>query len=76
MFDSKQTGQDRRGKFHSKPQENIFLSVTRKIRGNVGKLGEASGTLLSVEGQVDMVVDEATNPANLCRMFVGWSPWL
>merc|ERR1719230_1618112 len=74
MFDSKKTGQDRGGKFHSKPQENIFRMVTRKIRGNVGNFGEASTNLLSVEGQVDMIISEATNPGNLCRMFVGWTP--
>ena len=76
LFDSDKTGQDRSGKFHSKPQENIFKSVGRKVRGNVGKFGESSKTLMSVDGQVDMVISEATNPGNLCRMFVGWSPWI
>jgi serine/threonine-protein kinase ATR len=31
---------------------------------------------LSVQGYVDAVIREATSPANLCKMYVGWSSFL
>ena len=67
---------DRKGQHLTKGQEEIFMSIRRKINGNVGKYGEPSLTKLSVESQVDMLIAEAKNPANLSRMFSGWAPWL
>lgn len=31
---------------------------------------------LSVQGQVQRLIEEATAVENLCQMFVGWQPWL
>lgn len=31
---------------------------------------------LSVEGQVDSLIQEATNVDNLCQMYFGWGPFL
>merc|ERR1719245_1067739 len=66
---------DRKGQNLTKAQGEIFASIRRKINGNVGKFGEPSLTTLSVEKQCDMLIDEASNPGNLWRMFNGWAPW-
>lgn len=38
---------------------------------NAGRLTE-----LSVQGQVDNVIKDATNTYNLARMYVGWMPFI
>ena len=34
------------------------------------------GEARSVEGQVQALLQEAADPDRLCRMYVGWAPWL
>ncbi|KAA0160855.1 hypothetical protein FNF28_05277 [Cafeteria roenbergensis] len=43
-----------------------------RAAGNPG----AGGTPLSVEGQAHRLIAEATSHENLCRLYVGWLPWL
>ena len=74
--DKQKASIDTRSKYHSKGQRQIFEHVERKISGKIGKFGQKTNNQLSVESQVDMVISEATNPANLCRMFSGWAPWV
>ena len=31
---------------------------------------------LSIEGQVQKLIEEATDEGNLCRMYIGWMPFL
>lgn len=35
-----------------------------------------SGDQQSVEGQVQLLVNSARDPNNLCEMYVGWAPWV
>lgn len=37
---------------------------------------ETAGVSLSVEGQTNHVILDATNIDNLCRMYVGWSAFI
>ncbi|KAJ5076228.1 serine/threonine-protein kinase atr [Anaeramoeba ignava] len=37
---------------------------------------ENAGVAWSVEGQVDLLISNATSPNNLARMFIGWMPFL
>jgi serine/threonine-protein kinase ATR len=46
--------------------------IAGRAAGNPG----AGGTPLSVEGQVHRLIAEATSHENLCRLYVGWLPWL
>eukprot|EP01133_Synstelium_polycarpum_P004009 gene4009-4642_t len=55
----------------SKPLEFINLA-TRKIQGNP----EGVGLTLSIEGQVNQLIQEATDPKRLSEMYVGWAAWL
>jgi FKBP12-rapamycin complex-associated protein len=45
--------------------------ITDKLNGN-----DFEGALeLSVEDQVDRLIDQATSRRNLCEMFKGWYAW-
>ena len=37
--------------------------------------GREDGALLSVEGQVGMLIRKARDPENLCAVFEGWAQW-
>lgn len=47
-----------------------LLRVKEKLRGL------ESGSVLSVEGQVNMLIQQATDEEKLCAMFVGWQPYI
>jgi serine-protein kinase ATM len=46
--------------------------VSAKLRG----LDWGEQEPLSVQGQVEQLLLEATDPQLLCQHFVGWAPWL
>ncbi|XP_059060370.1 serine-protein kinase ATM-like [Achroia grisella] len=52
--------------------ERALLAVNSKLSGTEG--GIAGG--VSVPGQVARLIHTATDPANLCRLFPGWQPYL
>ena len=54
----------------SKEAERALLRVRQKLSQT--EYGEA----LSVEGQVEILINEAKDPERLCRMFPGWAPWV
>ena len=35
-----------------------------------------SGERQSIEGQVQLLINSATNPENLCGLYFGWAAWL
>ena len=37
--------------------------------------GREEGALLSVQGQVGVLVQRARDPENLCAVFEGWAQW-
>ncbi|AOA62489.1 PI kinase superfamily member [Komagataella phaffii CBS 7435] len=52
--------------------EVAMAVIRRKIRGIL----DADSMPLSVAGQVEALILEATSSENLCQMFVGWMPFL
>ena len=48
----------------------------QRIKNKLLGFEDTTSGVLSVEGQVELVVTEAKNVDNLCKLFVGWSPWL
>jgi len=52
--------------------ERTLLRIRQKLQGYEDPNGDA----MSVEGHVKYLITEARDPANLCRVFFGWSPWL
>jgi serine-protein kinase ATM len=47
-----------------------------RIKGKLQGQEETSGETLSVEGQVEYLINEARDYKNLCKLFPGWAPWL
>jgi FKBP12-rapamycin complex-associated protein len=54
------------------PEAKKFV---RRIRDKLTGNDFEGSKDLSVETQIDMLIDEATDHANLCQMFKGWYPW-
>lgn len=50
----------------------VLLRVRQKLAGTE----EVQTEPLSVAGQVQRLVREATDPENLARMFPGWQAWV
>lgn len=50
--------------------ERALLRLRAKLQGT------ESGRPTTVESQVGMLIQQAVDPANLCRLFVGWQPYL
>lgn len=51
----------------------VLDRLKQKLQGH----GEdPNGDMMSVEGQVKLLVNEATDPENLCKIYSGWGAWL
>uniref|UniRef100_A0A182M4G9 Serine/threonine-protein kinase ATM n=1 Tax=Anopheles culicifacies TaxID=139723 RepID=A0A182M4G9_9DIPT len=50
--------------------ERTLIQVEEKL------LGQEDNKYISVEGQVQMLIFNATNKRNLCQVFAGWQPYL
>jgi serine/threonine-protein kinase ATR len=51
--------------------EGVLESVRNKVRG----LLPNESVPLSVEGYVQLLIEQATDPLNLARMYIGWCPF-
>uniref|UniRef100_A0A1B6CK79 non-specific serine/threonine protein kinase n=3 Tax=Clastoptera arizonana TaxID=38151 RepID=A0A1B6CK79_9HEMI len=54
----------------------VIQNIDMRLQGAVKKPNISDSCLLSVEGQVDYLIKEATSIDNLCQMFLGWGPYL
>ena len=54
----------------NKMAERVLLRLQEKLEGI------EDGTLLSVTGQVNHLIQEAMYPHNLCQLFPGWQAWI
>ena len=54
----------------NKMAERVLLRLQEKLEGI------EDGVPLSIHGQVNHLIQEATDPANLCLLFPGWQPWI
>lgn len=61
------------GGLHSdlnKMAERVLIRLQEKLEGI------EDGVPLSVVGQVNHLIQEATDPENLCLLFPGWQSWI
>ena len=58
------------GESTNKMAERVLIRLQEKLEGI------EEGVPLSISGQVNHLIQEATDPANLCRLFPGWQPWI
>ena len=58
---------------HNKEAKAAIAKVQEKLQGYEDG---TSGEQQSVEGQVQLLINSARDPANLCHMYMGWAPWI
>ncbi|XP_052214022.1 serine/threonine-protein kinase ATR-like isoform X2 [Dreissena polymorpha] len=51
-------------------------SIEERLQGIMSKGTKRSGLALSVEGQVNHLIQEATDENNLAQMFIGWAAYM
>ena len=56
---------------HQEDVRKVVMGPAEGLRQRLAKQG-----VLSVEQQVDCLVEQATDPNILGRTWIGWSPWL
>jgi ataxia telangiectasia mutated family protein len=61
-----------RGQFGRDAGERTLMRIKAKLQG----FEDPTGDGLSVEGQVEYLINEAQSIDNLSRLFPGWAPWL
>ncbi|KAM4589980.1 serine-protein kinase ATM [Fundulus diaphanus] len=54
----------------NKVAERVLLRLQEKLKG------VEEGTVLSVKGQVNLLIQQAMDPKNLSRLFPGWQAWV
>lgn len=54
----------------NKVAERVLLRLQEKLKG------VEEGTVLSVGGQVNLLIQQAMDPRNLSRLFPGWQAWV
>ncbi|MED6266273.1 hypothetical protein CHARACLAT_000394 [Characodon lateralis] len=54
----------------NKVAERVLLRLQEKLKG------VEEGTVLSVGGQVNLLIQQAMDPTNLSRLFHGWQAWV
>uniref|UniRef100_A0AAV2J7Z9 non-specific serine/threonine protein kinase n=1 Tax=Knipowitschia caucasica TaxID=637954 RepID=A0AAV2J7Z9_KNICA len=55
---------------YNKVAERVLLRLQEKLKG------VEEGTVLSVGGQVNLLIQQAMDPKNLSRLFPGWQAWV
>jgi serine-protein kinase ATM len=70
-------GEKGQGNNVGEEQNQAALKTITKIKEKLeGYEDSTSGEQQGVEGQVQLLVNSARDPDNLCQMFGGWGPWL
>lgn len=58
----------------------VLLRLRQKLMGIEEEGGQtgaiSSGSSLSVDGHVSLLIQRAMDPDKLCRLFPGWQPYL
>jgi serine-protein kinase ATM len=60
----------------TKLRKDIANRTLMRIRNKLQGFDDSSFSSLSVEGFVQLLITEAQDPRNLCKVFAGWAPWL
>lgn len=54
----------------NKVAKRVLIRLRQKLSGFEG------GVQMSIAGQVNHLIQEASDPKNLCRLYPGWQPYL
>ncbi|GLH15962.1 Serine/threonine-protein kinase ATM [Gryllus bimaculatus] len=73
----KRTGGRRpQGEMTNESAVQNLIRIERRLQGMVRGVGKVYAVSLSAEGQANSLIIEATKFENLCRMYIGWGPYL
>lgn len=67
---------DSSGEMHNEKAVAHVNGIEQRLRGVYRGRNRPAGPPLSVEGQVDCLIREATSEVNLCQMYIGWGAYL
>lgn len=51
-------------------------NIEHRLSGQIRSKGRGFNQPLSVEGQVNSLIEEATSIDNLCQMYIGWAAYM
>ena len=60
------------GSAHSQEAERVIVRVQQKLQG----YEEGSTSALGVEGQVNLLIQQARDPERLAALYFGWGAWI
>jgi ataxia telangiectasia mutated family protein len=72
VADQRENGSRKESRASADAAERALLRVKQKLQG----YEDPSGVPLGVQGHVNLLINMAQDPDNLCRVFSGWAPWL
>ncbi|XP_071844608.1 serine/threonine-protein kinase ATR-like isoform X2 [Apostichopus japonicus] len=64
------------GEVNNEKAQVHVRDIEQRLQGILKTKHKARGLPLSIEGHVDYLIREATDPKNLCQMYVGWASYL
>lgn len=73
---SRSTALAESGEINNKKAQVHVRDIEQRLQGILKTKHKARGLPLSIEGHVDYLIREATDPKNLCQMYVGWAAYL
>ena len=51
-------------------------NIEHRLSGQIQTKARGLNLPLSVAGQVNALIEEATSIDNLCQMYIGWAPYM
>lgn len=59
------------------PQAQMHVNnIEQRLSGQIRTKARAPSLPLSVEGQVNSLIEESTSIDNLCEMYIGWAAYM
>ncbi|KAJ9583306.1 hypothetical protein L9F63_022360, partial [Diploptera punctata] len=75
-WDKQTAGRGKNTEYTNELAVKNLKDLERRLQGMVKSKGKECYVALSVEGQVNSLILEATDINNLCQMYFGWAPFL
>lgn len=60
---------------YDRNMDHSIQKALRKLRNKIRGIDPRDGLLLSVSGQAETLIQEATSTENLSKMYIGWLPF-
>ncbi|KAJ8029668.1 Serine/threonine-protein kinase ATR [Holothuria leucospilota] len=73
---SRTTALTESGEINNEKAQVHVRDIEQRLQGILKSKNKTRGLPLSIEGHVDHLIREATDPKNLCQMYVGWASYL